>query len=240
MTDRPSIFSAPMVRALLDGRKTQTRRALPEGCDSVEPPYVARYTEGARAVWVSDDSNVHGFSGAAGAAVGDRLWVREAWRSAKNIDHMNSADIAKECALAGYVGTWAPIQYEADGARDYWTQDDWPNCSEAGRYRHARFMPRWASRLTLTVTEVRVQRLQDISEAEAVAEGIEFCSPPPRGLSGWRDYGDKPGDMTRRYFADPRVSYSTLWNSIHGPDAWDANPWVAAISFTVRKGNIDA
>lgn len=99
-------------------------------------------------------------------------------------------------------------------------------------------MPRWASRLTLTVTEVRVQRLQDISEADAWAEGCIqgdaddvggfFPAEEPHhsgiGYQGW--------DCARDWYAD-------LWESLHGDGAWDANPWVAAVSFTVVKGNID-
>lgn len=100
-------------------------------------------------------------------------------------------------------------------------------------------MPRWASRLTLVVEQVRVERLQDISETDAIAEGIEMCSPRPRGMSGWRDYGDKMGDTSRRYFSDPRRSFQTLWTSLHGADAWSANPWVVALTFAVHRTNID-
>jgi hypothetical protein len=84
-------------------------------------------------------------------------------------------------------------------------------------------MPRWASRLTLIVTDVRVQRLQDISEEDARAEGI--FTPE----IGYVNLGKKA----------PVIQYAMLWNSLHGPDAWDANPWVSAITFTVHHGNID-
>ena len=90
------------------------------------------------------------------------------------------------------------------------------------RWRPSIHMPRSASRLTLTVTEVRVQRLQDISEEDARAEGIEGeFLPWPQGYWTYRPY------------------FAELWNSLHGPDAWDANPWVVALSFTVQHGNID-
>lgn len=91
--------------------------------------------------------------------------------------------------------------------------------------------------LTLTVTEVRVQPLQDISEADAVAEGIE------QARSG-RFYDPTVSRGTAAHlggmFYGPKPAYEVLWNSLHGPDAWDANPWIRAISFTVRKVNIDA
>ena len=88
-------------------------------------------------------------------------------------------------------------------------------------------MPRWASRLTLTVTDVRVQRLQDISEADAVAEGCDAVL----ALTIKRPNGAHPGN--------PRECYCDLWNSLHGHGAWDANPWVVAVTFTVQRGNID-
>lgn len=158
---------------------------------------------------------------------GDRLWVKEAWRASPAYDDLKPSD----------MGGDESIFYEADETWESW---GWGNigCISGGRYRHARFMPRWASRLTLTVTDVRVQRVQEISEDDAIAEGIELCSPAPFGLSGWRDYGNEDAPR-QRYYGDPRDSFFSLWNSIHGPDAWDQNPWVAAISFDVHKCNID-
>src|SRR5690606_6141569 len=88
------------------------------------------------------------------------------------------------------------------------------------RWRSPIHMPRWASRLTLTVTNVRVQRVAEISSADAIAEGCAV-----HANSATIDC-DTP---------DPRDEFRALWNGIHGPDAWDRNPWVAAISFSVRK-----
>jgi hypothetical protein len=93
-------------------------------------------------------------------------------------------------------------------------------------------MPRWASRLTLTVTDVRVQRLQEIAEADAVAEGVNPC------LEGNQCPDGPHGGCCAMY--DPKDAYAALWNSLHGPDAWDANPWVYALTFTVHHRNIDA
>jgi len=100
-------------------------------------------------------------------------------------------------------------------------------------------MPRWASRLTLTVRDVRVQRLQDISEADAQAEGClmdpepdEYGGLMPAEIAHDNGIGDVGWDSARDWFAN-------LWNTINGPDAWEANPWVAAISFDVHRGNID-
>lgn len=146
MVDRPMIFSAPMVRALLEGRKTQTRRLMPGQAWLAQAydPIVS----GRRIYNYAGDELVS----EARFAPGDRLWVREAWRATGEWDCHPPRAIQP-----GYT------RYEADPcvAHSY------------GKLRPSIFMPRWASRLTLMVTDVKVERLQDISEADAVAEGIE-------------------------------------------------------------------
>jgi hypothetical protein len=104
-----------------------------------------------------------------------------------------------------------------------------PRC---GRRVPSIHMPRWASRLTLTVTDVRVERLQNITEDDARAEGVERDEDVP---GGWVDYR-APGTQCCLIASD---SFASLWESIHGPEAWNANPWVCAISFEVRRRNID-
>lgn len=233
MPDRPILFSAPMVRALLDGRKTQTRRVLKPQPFPVGGPFYRPFPNTDARQWYSIS--------AAGMVIniqtvpyapGDRLWVKEAWRC---------KDICDDVAPREMVRT-IPIRYEADGALTnpkafYWvaeTQTRGP--VTYGRTRSPLFMPRWASRLTLDVTEVRVQRLQEISEADARAEGIEIHGPD---VTVYRDNADRLPEARRRFDAFCINQYRTLWNSIHGPEAWDANPWVCALTFTVRKGNID-
>lgn len=183
MTDRPIIFSAPMVRALLDGRKTQTRRLATSPLRRCEP--------------------------------GDRLYVREAF------------------ALVGGGDPGFPI-YRAD----------YPACvpehfenvpTEAEvRWTPSIHMPRWASRLTLTVEAVRVEPLQVISEADAIAEGVELtetcCPPGPL----YRDYLNDDGEFGRAVW-----SYESLWKALHGADSWAANPDVLVLTFRVERGNID-
>ena len=190
MPDRPIIFSALMVRALLDGSKTQTRRLLKPQHDSKGRGFL--------------DSKLP-------YATGDRLWVREAWSGDYDMRAIKPQD--------RFGPARQPIWYWADTKRD---------CGQWERPRSPIHMPRWASRITLTVTDVRVQRVQDISNENAIAEGIE---PHGHAFTG---YG-KQADV----WMAPYDSFASLWNSIHGPGAWDANPWVAAITFTVRKGNID-
>lgn len=191
MSDKPIIFSAPMVRALLDSRKSQTRRLLkPLPRRSIffdpktaglgqfqEPPY----------------------------APGDRLYVREAFS-------YETLDVDRN----GFMPPW----YWADGN---------PASGDFSRPKPSIHMPRWASRLTLTVTEVRVQRLQDISAADSIAEGVQCATCEAMKASACHGRG---------CFASIDA-YRTLWNSLHGPDAWDANPWICALTFTVQHGNID-
>jgi hypothetical protein len=211
MTDRPIIFSGPMVRALLDGRKTQTRRVLnpqpPEWVNELVQPYRYPRTEVDRYGEEYPGKEIFGAStpdGDWGVEIrfepGDRLWVREA------IDKVSGPD---------------EVFYRADYDAEY------PEGSNGLGWRPSIHMPRWASRLTLIVTHVRVQRLHEIGEKDAIAEGC-----------GWRDTG-RPADNDL-LVGDPVPAFSNLWQAIHGPDAWAANPWVAAVSFTTHRCNIDA
>ena len=211
MADRPIIFSAPMVRALLDGRKTQTRRVLGNSGPGRGRSNIFSAQIGWSDSYVLDPGNANWRERDTPDAPGDRLWVRECWRTASAYDDLSPSQMGGE----------EPIRYEADQTWQTW---GWGRPHSTGRHRAARHMPRWASRLALLVTDVRVQRLQEISSAGAIAEGC-----PPYANSATIDC-DTP---------NPRDDFKRLWNSIHGSDAWDANPWVAAISFTVHRCNID-
>lgn len=203
MADRPIIFSAPMVRALLAGRKAQTRRICKEPWGLQE--------------WVAGEWRpIPRF------APGDRLWVRETWAVGPIYDGVAPRDINP----AGKPG-WCGIRYAAS--------DDRLGIKD----RSPIHMPRWASRLTLTVTEVRVQRLQEISEADAWKEGCDDEWAECCGHPDWKGYGEPECCGNPIRMSDPIGQYCALWNSIHGPDAWTENPWVAAISFTVERRNID-
>jgi hypothetical protein len=215
MTDRPILFSAPMVRALLAGTKTQTRRIL--------NPQPTVNTSGLL-IWERKGWFVQGKPSDVAIAqrihVGDRLWVREGWR------------------CNGWATDVATIFYaasEGDGytamCEQYPVADRRPLRVTAG-WRPSIHMPRWASRLTLTVTEVRVERLQDISEADCVAEGIEWMTRTASG-NFYRHF-DAPGMPIMAFGA-----YRSLWNHINGAGAWDVNPWVVAYTFTVQRSNID-
>lgn len=167
--ERPILFSAPMIRALLAGTKTQTRRMLNER-------HLWHFIEG------QGDLGICPYG-----APGDRLWVRET--------HMDLG----ACYL-----------YRADGN----AEQERALVAPGQRWRPAIHMPRAASRITLEVTGVRVERLQEISDSDAFAEGIQQCSD--EGL---------PSDGTAR------GTYRALWESINGPGSWDANPWVWVVEF---------
>lgn len=224
MKERPILFSAPMVRALLAGTKTQTRRVvqqelrpLAEGSDGYSFDHKGiNYRVNARHTTVGAWAQLLQFCPY--GRPGERLWVREAWRTAASLDHLNAQGIADAAAAAGHDKPWAPVQYEADGARLNWQGfGNGHDPAVPGRYRHGRFMPRWASRIALEVNEVRVERLQDISEADAVAEG---CPQPPH-LRITRPDRD---DSARGWYRD-------LWGQINGAGSWDANPFVWVVEF---------
>ena len=203
MADRPIIFSAPMIRALLDGRKTQTRRIIkpsPEFCGGGRSRDPQNWNDPDAWGWENYDEGCwdllsEGYTGRPFYAPGDRLWVREAFS-------YESLDVDRN----GFMPPW----YWADGK---------PESGDFTRPKPSIHMPRWASRLTLLVTDVRVQRLQEISRGDAMEEGCPFAN-----------MADGP---------NPRDWYRGIWNSLHGPGAWDANPWVAALTFTVHRQNID-
>lgn len=229
--ERPIIFSAPMVRAILEGRKTQTRRVLkiitPTG---QRVPITSPLERAIVDLGPSDiaDGEFHYLStnGLSGpyrlpAAPGDRLWVQETWARYQTVNHVWRPDGRAFSEVSdGFAG------YRADGhdtIEDFRTHVRLMNgCDlehveiEGDRWRSPIHMPRWASRITLEVTGLRVERLQEISEEDAMAEG-------------W------PGAETDLGFAraKPLQWFSALWDSIHGPGSWDANPWVAAVSFRV-------
>jgi hypothetical protein len=206
MKERPILFSAPMVRAILAGRKTQTRRLIrnPGRLDGL--------------MLAGEEANWSPYGGP-----GDRLWVKENWR------------------YADWTDDGMPyIEYAADNARrlvedvpEDWAdrvEAVWARLSEPENYgidgkaadrkwRPSIFMPRWASRITLEVTEVRVQRLQEISEKDAEAEGADLTRAEEEGVLGYAEVG-------------PREMFAALWDDINGKRApWSSNPWVWAITF---------
>jgi hypothetical protein len=204
--DRPIIFSGPMVRALLAGRKTQTRRLLrwvPKGFELshlyVEPLGVLQ----ASFMGQADARGITCYSGPTGFEPMDRLYVREAF-SYDSLD----------CDRDGTLPPW----YWADGNPE---DGDW------SKPKPSIHMPRWASRLTLHVEDVRVERVQEITEEDAAAEGAEHRTALGKA---------SVPNLTAR------CQFEVLWDSLHTKPGhrWEDNPHVVAVTFRVEHRNIDA
>lgn len=223
LQDRPIIFSAPMVRALLDGRKTMTRRMA----------WVLRTSQfGKEGSMPTKDLRPSQWQG---VKPGDRLWVREAWRSWRWNDGVKPREFVAQWGKNDprrYVG------YVADG--DIRRPHAGGEIEMDGKVRVAIHLPRWASRLTLVVSAVRVERLQAITDADAIAEGL-WSRPadfdPRILLWHWEPEG---GRVVRAAgWAIPIGAFCNLWERLHGRESWFANPDVVALTFAVHPRNID-
>lgn len=218
MTARPILFSGPMIRALLEGRKTQTRRVI-----KFKPWHqIEERDDGKPWPWMYDDDNsADCWVPCPYGRPDDLLWVRETFIGACGYDDHPPSKFGNK-----------PIWYSADGEPD---KTRWGHLSD--RRRPAIHMPRWASRLTLRITDVRVQRLRDISEHDAMAEGVARTCVD----DGWRHYCNDPGQEAAGLtpFSTAGGSFASLWRSINGPSSWAINPWVWALTFDVIKANVD-
>ena len=227
MSDGPITFSTPMVCALLSGVKTQTRRIIDVVTETDLDAILSENQESLELenrLWPTSAGRCVILGRAPRYAVGDRFWVRETWAVGNIYDGCTAREINP-----GGKPNWCGIRYAATDVR-LGIMD-----------RAAIHMPRWASRLTLTVTDVRVQRLQDISEEDALAEGVdEFaCSKDRPGSWNGLSQADRIG-MVQVLYGSARQAYRHFWDTVHSPGAWDKNSWVAAVSFAVNRANIDA
>ena len=213
--ERGMIFNAGMVRAILSGQKTQTRRIMknqPAG-DYPDAPVMIRNIESGFQ-WHGKHGESSVFPCPLGS-VGDRIWVRETWQGPL-VDFENSDDLLRN---AEKYEKPENCVYEADGvpAPEFYDADDNLRCC----WRPSIHMPRWASRILLEITNVRVERLNDISEQDAIAEGLERYNDD--GIVYYGPYGK--GDCR------PERAFSNLWKSIYGEEDWKKNPWVWVIEF---------
>lgn len=245
MADLPIPFTAPMVRALLreieqpGTGKTQTRRVI-EPYETTLHPFKGSKAAPKNLIQIKLPARLGGF--VAGPvfnpryAVGDRLYVRENWRVSRKWDATKPSDLPLRTMTVMFEAGGSIANQQGRG----WSPDHWPAPGDPpvdwmGRFRQGLHMPKWASRITLIVTEVRVQRLQEISDDDVIAEGIRHSSGP---LIYWAAEDDGP------WAPSPVVAYRELWDSINDdPDrpgcAWRDNPWVAAYTFRPFLGNID-
>jgi hypothetical protein len=208
--ERPILFSAPMVRAILDGRKTQTRRVVKP---QPSPELLQEYAQ-IRVMRGSTRTDAQMLTDCVPCPFGlpgNRLWVRETTAEGWT-----------------YGGGNAVVWYRADGQARFKERPDIV-CDYAPppdnlRWRPSIHMPRWASRITLEITDVRVQRLQEISDEDALAEGLRSD-----GSLGAQCSVELPGHRT--HHDSPKECFRLLWESIHGPGSWDVNPFVWVIVF---------
>lgn len=212
MKERPILFSGPMVRAILEGRKTMTRRVvkLRYGADVV-------VTNGQ--VWKPARVDYASYVDCPYGQVGDQLWVRETFAySVIDPDGLSPEDDPENY----------DIIYRADPERPNggWTDGEGNRINAP--WRPSIHMPRWASRILLEITGVRVERLHEISEADAQAEGVERVIA---GV-GWRRYCDPDSEEVGvPPCGDARRSFRSLWKFINGDESWNANPWVWVVEF---------
>jgi hypothetical protein len=195
MNIRPILMSAPMVRAILEGRKTQTRRIVKASKSMLECGFIKLEPDVSKCPY---------------GQPGDFLWVKET--------HQANPIYGSPVYRADYLlqnGRYGPNPVNAE---------NWP-------WRPSIFMPRRLSRITLEITKVRIERLQDISEEDAIAEGIEYRDDIGIDRS-FKFYG-KVLEKLDQWTPLPKWSYQTLWESINGPGSWAANPWVWAITFKI-------
>jgi len=191
MKERPIIFSADSVRAILDGRKSQTRRVVtPQPKVELFPFIGADNKPTGEFAFVDHPRVVSKHLRCPYGVPGDRLWVRETWS-------WRSGDILADKAHEKYA------IYAAD------------NPNDCGKYKSAMFMPRWASRITLEITSVRVQRVQEISADDCIAEGLSTTLREHDAVSALR------------------TAYEQMWNSLNAKRGypWESNPWVWVLEF---------
>lgn len=192
MKERGMIFNSEMVRAILEGKKTQTRRIITNvGHDNCLPLQKRTKTKDGIYTHVMDAPI---YDLCPFGKMGDRIWVRETFCAVP--DHEEPAG----CSA---------LLYAADGNGPY------------GKWTPSIHMPRWASRITLEITGVRVERLNSISQEDAQAEGME--------LTGWRPTYSDPDSGGEIW--TPYDNFAQLWESIYGEESWKANPWVWVIEF---------
>ena len=211
MTEHPIIFSAPMVRALREGRKTQTRRtrALDKINKAPDGWYLANDAPCPDGRWIFGiygEQPGYEFVRCPYGVAGDRLYSRETWA-------------AFDCTAISDRDTNF-IYYRADDTRKFETDGPW---------KPSIHMPRWASRDTLEITSVRPERLQAITEEDAIAEGALF-----------RDFGKKcgwtlePDNLERGSdfcLSSAYWAFANLWNKLNGPGSWAKNPWVWRVEY---------
>lgn len=208
MKERPILFSAPMVRAILDGQKTQTRRLVTPQPKNPRPICDEH-------IWADTVDPVTRYFSCKIGLPGDRLWVRETWVPLGNVDPITGAKIECTAGERAFPDRDLVVAYRANSTIEFCDHDgfsgEFADKDDIPKWKPSIFMPRWASRITLEITSVRLESLHEISRGDAMQEGCPF----PNMANG----------------ADPRRWYEGLWDVINGLGSWAKNPWVWVIEF---------
>ena len=242
MKERPILFSGPMVRAILDGRKTQARRvvknAMPEGKDEFFAWFGGELRNAPNGcapdgLWARGVSGIAHIAPCHFGVPGDRLWVRESFQHTTDARGQGvivyAADDAAHYLLAedNGEGDLCGVGAKTDRLR----------CHPIDQWRPSIHMPRWASRITLEVVSVRVERLQEISDLDLLAEGWPAAAEVARGCEGPEAFpfqGVTRGDLLRGGVENPDTAiewFAEEWDSMNGNGAWEKNPWVWVVEF---------
>jgi len=238
MKERPIIFNGEMVRAILDGRKTQTRRVFKKHqVPKYNPDYDKRWSYMKYSSVAQIDPR-YGFcvfgeteKDCAKELLpycpygkpGDRLWVRETWRTREKLDKYSPKQIMERCKDAFDLRDGdhpCPVHYLADDYKTTWGDNDKDDFGDWGKTRASIHMPRWASRIDSLITDRRAERVQDISEYDSKSEGV---------ISNEEKFGFKDQSIVSKY----KWQFMYLWDSINKKRGlgWDENPWAWVIEF---------
>ncbi|WP_121774884.1 hypothetical protein [Acinetobacter bereziniae] len=222
MKERPILFSAPMVSAILEGRKTQTRRVInpqPEGKtlqSNLDGKWLSKKFNGLLLPKI-EDLPIHCPYG----KIGDRLWVRETWSTVNlygeiALAYKADGEVIRVVENESFQDEDGLINYDDPRLEKYsfatWADDLLEG--KEGNWKPSIHMPRWASRILLEITSIRVEQLQDISESDCLKEGV--------------------GSPILRDCKKPK--FMQLWESINGADSWTVNPWVWVVEFKIIQG----
>ncbi|HBN9749073.1 TPA: hypothetical protein L3923_003537 [Pseudomonas aeruginosa] len=218
MKERPILFSGPMVRAILEGRKTVTRRVV-----KPQPDFLGSMVD-PNTPFKTLDAGLHARITCPYGEPGDRLWVRETWTDvnmcgAPALAYRADEDIRDLMEEPGFLDDRGAFNYDDPRVKPY-PFACWYAELDQARWRPSIHMPRWASRILLEITAVRIERLQDISEKQALAEGVELEG---EGVC-WAGAAGTASDS-------PVESFRLLWELINGAGSWNANPWVWVVEF---------
>lgn len=247
-TARPILFSTPMIRALLDGRKSMTRRIVkPQPFLDAMGNFCSPGKKGQHSCWgqrIDGAPCTRDFvkSRCPYGVPGDLLWVRETFLPDPPADHSSWEDegIATYVSWSGCGGALGDIPQALRTPSHVLYRATWKT-EHKWQWRPSIHMPRWASRLTLELTDVRVERLQDMegqhpSESDAIAEGVNKIHHGD-GAYYYSAFRNEPHPKN---WCDPTDAFRELWEKLNGNGSWDLNPWVWVLSFKVHHANVDA